>query len=72
VADTGIGIPKESLTAIFDEFYRVDNEINQQVKGTGLGLSLVKHIVEAHKGELSVESELGQGSTFSFTLKKAS
>jgi len=68
VSDTGIGISKEALTKLFQEFYRVDNEINQQVKGTGLGLSLVKHIVEAHKGTISVESEPNKGSTFSFTL----
>lgn len=71
ISDTGIGIPEEAINAIFDEFYRVDNAINQQVKGTGLGLSLVKHIVEAHKGKIWVKSKLGQGSTFSFTLPKA-
>ncbi|MCM8763236.1 MAG: ATP-binding protein [Candidatus Omnitrophica bacterium] len=68
VADTGIGIPEESLPSIFEEFYRVDNEINQQVKGSGLGLSLVKNIVEAHKGRISAKSKLNEGSTFSFTL----
>jgi len=68
ISDTGVGIPADSLSAIFDEFYRVDNEINQQVKGTGLGLSLVKHIIEAHKGKIWVESLVGKGSTFSFTL----
>jgi signal transduction histidine kinase len=68
VSDTGMGIPPEALSLIFDEFYRVDNVINQQVKGTGLGLSLVKHIVEAHKGKIWVESKLEKGSTFSFTL----
>lgn len=72
VSDTGIGIPPEAVNAIFDEFYRVDNPINQQVRGTGLGLSLVKHIVEAHKGKIWVKSKLGEGSTFSFTLPKAS
>lgn len=71
VSDTGIGIPKEAQEAIFDEFYRVDNEINQQVKGTGLGLSLVKHIVEAHKGKIWVKSKPGEGTTFSFTFPKA-
>ncbi|MDD5237239.1 MAG: ATP-binding protein [Candidatus Omnitrophica bacterium] len=68
ISDTGIGIPEESLESIFEEFYRIDNEINQQVKGTGLGLSLVKNIIEAHKGIISVKSKLNSGSTFSFTL----
>lgn len=68
ISDTGIGIPPEAAGAVFDEFYRVDNPINQQVKGTGLGLSLVKNIVEAHKGKIWVESKVGKGSTFSFTL----
>ena len=70
VTDTGIGIPPEAQGAIFEEFYRVDNPINQKVKGTGLGLSLVKHIVEAHKGEIWVKSNIGEGSTFSFTIPK--
>jgi len=68
VADTGYGIPEEAQEAIFEEFYRVDNEINQQVKGTGLGLSLVKRIIEAHDGKIWVKSKLGSGSVFSFTL----
>jgi len=68
ISDTGIGIPSDALTKIFDEFYRVENEINQQVKGTGLGLSLVRHIVEAHHGNIWVESSVGKGTTFSFTL----
>lgn len=68
ISDTGVGIPEDALPMLFEEFYRVDNAINQQVKGTGLGLSLVKHIVEAHKGKIWVESKTGKGSTFSFTL----
>lgn len=68
ITDTGYGIPQETLTAIFEEFYRVDNPINQQVKGTGLGLALVKHIIEAHKGKIWAKSKVGEGSTFSFTL----
>lgn len=68
ISDTGMGIPQEALSLIFDEFYRVDNPINQQVKGTGLGLSLVKHIIEAHQGKIWAESQLNKGSTFSFTL----
>jgi signal transduction histidine kinase len=68
ITDTGIGIPPESISSLFEEFYRVDNAVNQQIKGTGLGLSLVKHIIEAHKGRIWVVSKLEQGSTFSFTL----
>ena len=68
ISDTGIGIPPDSLSMLFEDFYRVDNPINQLVKGTGLGLSLVKHIIEAHKGKIWVESKAGKGSTFSFTL----
>jgi len=68
VKDTGIGISKKDLNRVFEEFYRTEEAINQQIKGTGLGLSLVKYIVEAHKGKIWVESELGKGSTFIFTL----
>lgn len=68
VKDTGHGIPEEAQEAIFEEFYRVDNEINQKVKGTGLGLSLVRRIIEAHDGKIWVKSKVGSGSTFSFTL----
>jgi signal transduction histidine kinase len=68
VMDTGCGIPQESLDAVFEEFYRVENQINQEVKGTGLGLSLVKHIIEAHGGKIWAKSVVGKGSTFSFTL----
>jgi len=71
VMDTGCGIPQESLDAVFEEFYRVENPINQEVKGTGLGLSLVKHIIEAHGGKIWVKSVVGKGSTFSFTLPLA-
>jgi signal transduction histidine kinase len=68
ISDTGIGIPPQDLAGLFQEFYRADNPINQQVKGTGLGLSLVKHIVEAHGGKIWVESVPNKGSTFSFSL----
>jgi two-component system phosphate regulon sensor histidine kinase PhoR len=68
ISDTGCGIPEEAREAIFEEFYRVDNAINESVKGTGLGLALVKHIIEAHKGKIWVDSKVGVGSTFSFTL----
>lgn len=68
ISDTGCGIPKEAQESLFEEFYRVDNPINQQVKGTGLGLALVKHIIEAHGGRIWVFSKVGAGSTFSFVL----
>jgi two-component system phosphate regulon sensor histidine kinase PhoR len=71
ISDTGCGIPEEAQDAIFEEFYRVDNPINQQVKGTGLGLSLVKHILQAHDGKIWVKSRVGAGSTFSFTLTES-
>lgn len=68
VADTGIGISKNDIGRLFDEFYRVDNQINQNVKGTGLGLPLAKKIVEAHGGKMWVTSIVNQGTTFHFTL----
>ncbi len=67
VKDNGIGIPEECLEHIFDRFYRVERKVHT-IKGTGLGLTIVKKIVERHGGHLSVESALGQGSTFSFFL----
>ncbi|MFH1457616.1 MAG: ATP-binding protein [Candidatus Omnitrophota bacterium] len=70
VHDTGYGIPESSIEKIFEEFYRVDNPINQEVKGTGLGLALVKNIIEAHQGKIWVKSKLDKGSTFSITLPK--
>ena len=71
ITDTGYGIPEGALEAIFEEFYRVDNLINQEVKGTGLGLALVKNIIQAHNGKVWVKSKVGTGSTFSFTLPGA-
>jgi len=68
VADTGIGIPASEVQKLFSEFYRVDNEINQNVKGTGLGLVLAKNIVLAHRGKMWVQSQVGAGTTFYFTL----
>ncbi len=68
VSDTGIGIKPEDIGRLFDEFYRVENEINQNVKGTGLGLALVKKIIRAHGGDIWVESPPGEGSRFHFTL----
>jgi signal transduction histidine kinase len=71
IKDTGFGIPEDAQESIFEEFFRVDNTINQEVKGTGLGLTLVKHIIEAHQGKIWVKSKVGEGSTFSFTLNAA-
>jgi signal transduction histidine kinase len=71
IADTGCGIPPEAREKIFEEFYRVENSINEQVRGTGLGLALVKRIIEAHGGKIWVESQVNAGSTFSFTLPQA-
>ncbi|MBN2831409.1 MAG: GAF domain-containing sensor histidine kinase [Candidatus Omnitrophica bacterium] len=68
LSDTGCGIPQDALESIFEEFFRVENPINQEVKGTGLGLALVKHIIEAHQGKIWVKSKTGAGSIFSFTL----
>jgi signal transduction histidine kinase len=68
VSDKGIGIPKDEQKKIFKEFYRVESGLSQQVAGSGLGLALVKHIVEAHHGRVHVESEPGEGSTFSFAI----
>ncbi|HEX2230289.1 MAG TPA: ATP-binding protein [Candidatus Binatia bacterium] len=68
VSDTGIGIPKEELENIFAEFQQVDTAITREFSGTGLGLNIAKKFVEMHGGRIWVESELGKGSTFSFTI----
>ena len=71
VQDDGPGIPPESLNRVFERFYRVDKARSREQGGTGLGLSIVKHIVQAHGGDVRVESESGKGATFFFTLPKA-
>jgi len=71
VADDGIGINEDDLLRIYERFYRVDKSRSRHAGGSGLGLSIVKHIVEAHGGNLHVRSTLGTGTTFSFTLQKA-
>jgi two-component system phosphate regulon sensor histidine kinase PhoR len=68
VRDTGIGIPEEHLTHIFERFYVVDKSRSRKLGGTGLGLSIVKHIVLAHRGKISVRSRIGEGTTFTVEL----
>jgi signal transduction histidine kinase len=68
VTDTGIGIPHDQLERIFERFYQVDGSTTRDYGGTGLGLALVKEIVEAYGGKVSVESKVGRGSTFTVTL----
>jgi two-component system phosphate regulon sensor histidine kinase PhoR len=70
VADDGPGIESRHLPRIFERFYRVDAGRSRELGGTGLGLSIVKHLVEAQGGSVQVDSRPGQGTTFSFTLKK--
>jgi two-component system sensor histidine kinase/response regulator len=71
IQDTGIGIAKEHLPFIFDQFYRVKRSEGQKTKTSGLGLSIAKKIVEAHGGSIHASSELGKGSTFTVLLPKA-
>ena len=70
VLDTGIGIPEEDSDRIFERFYRVDKNRSREAGGTGLGLAIVKHILDAHGEKIMVESALGIGTKFTFSLRK--
>jgi two-component system phosphate regulon sensor histidine kinase PhoR len=70
VRDTGIGIPENYLDRIFERFFRIDKARSRSQGGTGLGLAIVKHIIEAHNSKVAVTSKEGEGSEFSFLLKK--
>ena len=72
VSDTGIGIPESDLERIFERFYRVDAARSREAGGTGLGLAIARHIVEAHGGRIWVESAVGQGSRFHFSIPSLS
>jgi two-component system phosphate regulon sensor histidine kinase PhoR len=68
VSDSGIGIPQDALTRIFERFYRVDKGRAREEGGTGLGLAIVKHVTQAHGGQVEVESRIGRGTTFRVKL----
>ena len=71
VSDTGAGIPSKELGRVFERFYRVDRARSRETGGTGLGLAIVRHVAENHGGTVTVESELGRGSTFEVRLPSA-
>lgn len=72
VEDSGEGIPEQHLQRLFERFYRVDRARSRELGGTGLGLAIVKHLARAHEGEISVESRLGEGSSFAIDLPRRS
>ena len=68
VSDTGIGIEKEETDRVFERFYRVNKSHSREIGGTGLGLSIVKHGAAVHNAKISVDSQVGKGSTFTITF----
>ena len=70
ITDTGIGIPEKKLPRVFERFYRIDKDRSKATGGTGLGLSIVRHVAENHGGHVTVESALGEGSTFTVHLPR--
>ncbi|MEZ5333729.1 MAG: ATP-binding protein [Methanolobus sp.] len=68
VSDNGIGMSETDLKKLFSPFFQADSSTARKYQGTGLGLSIVKKMVELHNGKIEVESELGKGSTFAFTI----
>jgi two-component system, OmpR family, phosphate regulon sensor histidine kinase PhoR len=70
VADTGVGIPEDDQSRIFERFYRVDKARSREKGGTGLGLAIVKHIVALHGGDVSVQSQVGEGTVFRFVIPR--
>ena len=70
VSDTGIGIPKTHQKRVFERFYRVDKSHSKEIGGTGLGLSIVKHGAQFHNAEVSLESELGEGTKITLEFPK--
>ena len=68
VADSGIGIPEDSVDHIFERFFRVDKARSREVGGTGLGLSITKNVIQMHHGVFDVESTQGEGTTFSMRI----
>jgi PAS domain S-box-containing protein len=72
VSDQGVGLPEDELDRIFERFYRVEGALSRKTQGTGLGLYLARAVVEAHGGQIFVESKPGKGSTFRFTLPRES
>ena len=71
VKDEGYGIPKTSIPRVTERFFRVDPEKSKKIGGTGLGLAIVKHLINQHRGELNITSELNKGSEFEIKLPTA-